>query len=474
MPWYANENMRRKTRRYLRLPESVDELVPASLAALAALAGPIQIVLIDLDQPLPIIRVDDRYQTAWIVMSRDGIPLTLESIDLTIGESAIQNQLEELATRPELSALYNLEHSRLPEIDLPRISVVIPTIVSRVEELGHCIEAVGEIDYPNFEVLLVDNRRTLPAVDPLLALIEDRPWLRVIRESRPGVSAARNAGLAEADGEVIAFTDDDVRVDRMWLRAIGTRMALNPRMDAVSGLILPTELETPAQIWFERYYGGFSGQRTFAPVELEIAPKGHRVTEGNRVIVRDSSGEEIRRISILAIGGYGAGANMAFRKSALERIGGFDFALGVGTPARGGEDLVPIIAILWSGGLVGYEPASFVRHRHRRDYSALMTQLEGNGVGFTAMLTSLVRNYPRYSLGILSQLPEVLKWKVAQGVERVRGKKTNETANPTSAPHYPLTMLTRELSGYFSGPFAYARSRSRWKRIISTQASPDK
>ena len=99
----------------------------------------------------------------------------------------------------------------------------------------------------------------------------------MVRERRPGISAARNAGVAAATGEIIAFTDDDVRVDPLWLRAIGERFASDSAIEAVTGLILPAELETPAQVWFERYYGGFSGERTFAPLTLKAADSGPTV-----------------------------------------------------------------------------------------------------------------------------------------------------------------------------------------------------
>jgi hypothetical protein len=295
-------------------------------------------------------------------------------------------------------------------------------------------------------------------------MVQDRPWLRVLRERRPGVSAARNTGAAAASGEVVAFTDDDVRVDCQWLRAIGTRFALNPRVEAVTGLILPAELETPAQIWFERYYGGFSGERTFAPVTLEADASHRWLLSGSRVLARDANAVEPRRISVLAVGGYGAGANIAIRKSTFERIGGFDYALGAGTLTHGGEDLAMMISILWTGGQVGYEPAAFVHHRHRQEYAELLKQMHGYGLGFTAMLTSLVRNDPRHLLSILSQLPKIILWKAAQLVDRVRGRRRNGVNDQGTVPSYPSTLFRRETWAYLRGPRAYLRSRTAWRK----------
>lgn len=434
---------------------------------MAAQAGPARIVEVDVDGPMPSLQADDHYSNAWVVLFKEGVPRFMVMMDLTIGMPALHRRLLQLSTQSEISGAAQTDLSVLPDSSLPRISVVIPTIVSRVEDLGRCLDAIEKLDYPDFEVLLVDNRRVIPPDDPMPLLKESRPWLRVIRESRPGISAARNAGIAQANGELIAFTDDDVRVDVHWLRVIGTRMTLDPMMGAMSGLILPTELETPAQIWFERYFGGFGSERTFKSATLEAAPSG-RLLRGSRVLLRDSSGDEIRRFSIYGVGAYCAGANMAFRKSTLEQFGGFDVTLGVGTPAPGGEDLVAIINIIWAGGHVGYEPAAFVYHRHRREYGELLKQIDGYGLGFTAMLIALIRRDRRHILSITSQLPVALKWKAVQGVERVRGNQTRGTAAHPATSLYPSILFKREIWAFMRGPIAYVRSQKFWRSVTST------
>jgi hypothetical protein len=94
--------------------------------------------------------------------------------------------------------------------------------------------------------------------------------------------------VADAKGDVVAFTDDHVYADRRWLRALGARFALDPALGAVTGLILPAELESPAQVWFERYYGGFGGERSFRAVTLEAAPSSSILPRGARVPVRST------------------------------------------------------------------------------------------------------------------------------------------------------------------------------------------
>ena len=92
----------------------------------------------------------------------------------------------------------------------------------------------------------------------------------VVTEPVRGPSAARNRGMRAAKGEIIAFTDDDVVVDPNWLTAIVARMLAHPDEAAVTGLSIPTELETPAQVALENYYGGF-GPRLFEPVSNRLA-----------------------------------------------------------------------------------------------------------------------------------------------------------------------------------------------------------
>jgi glycosyltransferase involved in cell wall biosynthesis len=417
-------------------------------------------VTLNIEEPFPELQPDDHHTDAWVVLLKNNVPIAMVEVDLTTGPGAVKISLQEFLAKNELRAP---EPPPLADNKLPSITVVVASIIERIEELGRCIDFLGNIDYPDFEVLLVDNRRELPAQDPLLPLVHGRPWLRVIREEIPGASAARNAGLAQAKGVIVAFTDDDVRVDREWLRAIGTRFAMNPQLDAVTGLILPAELETPAQIWFERYYGGFGGLRTFTPLTLVTDHNVRPSLRGSRILVRDSSQSEVRRSSVYGIGAYVAGANMAFRRSSLERIGGFNNALGPGTPARGGEDLAAIISILWGDGQVGYEPGAFVYHQHRREYSELVNQLKGYGLGFTAMLTSLARGDRRHLLSLLSQLPSALRRKILQAAKRIRESRSDRAARGEEAQLYPSELVRDEYLAYLRGPSAYHRSRKMYR-----------
>jgi hypothetical protein len=130
----------------------------------------------------------------------------------------------------------------------PMASVVVCTR-DRPEPLLGCLESILRIDYPRYEVLVVDNA---PNTDATRGLVRERlghlPHVRYLREPRPGLSRARNAALEAARGEIVAFVDDDVVVDPGWLRSIVLGFRAMPGVACVTGMILPAELETRSQI----------------------------------------------------------------------------------------------------------------------------------------------------------------------------------------------------------------------------------
>jgi glycosyltransferase involved in cell wall biosynthesis len=202
--------------------------------------------------------------------------------------------------------------------------------------------------------------------------------VRYVREPRPGLDWARNRAIAEATGDVVAFTDDDVVVDPCWVHAIAAGFRADPSVAAVTGLVIPAELDTDAQVLFERYRSfGRGFQR-------------RRVAAGR--------GEWPLALRYGLAGDYGTGANMAFRRQVFERIGPFDPALDVGTTARGGGDLEMFFRLLKEGHALVYEPAAIVRHRHRRTWAELRRQIADHGIGFSAYVVRSGLAYPEERL----------------------------------------------------------------------------
>jgi hypothetical protein len=255
-----------------------------------------------------------------------------------------------------------------------------------------------------------------------------------------------------ASGEIVAFTDDDVEVDPVWLLAIALRLRAHPEEAGVTGLILAAELETQAQLTFEEYYGGFGPQH--------VIPLSHRLRDGARtgtgrhalVEAVDDDGSVVTTFPLYAAGSLGVGANMAFRTDVLRRLGGFDEALGPGTPTNGGEELAVFAQLVWRGHSLGFEPAALVRHSHRREDDALRLQVEAWGRGFTAMLWALVLQDPGHISHIAAVVPTWLRW-----------LRTSDSAKRPTGPARPRELVRAELAGMARGPIAYARAR-RWQR----------
>ncbi len=114
------------------------------------------------------------------------------------------------------------------DISPNRLSVVIPTR-NRGNQVIATLDSVFENTMPNFEVILVDqstNQETADAVKPYL----DKENFRYIKTDTQGASRARNVGLLTANGELVAFTDDDCTVPPDWLELIDTLFRTHPEV----------------------------------------------------------------------------------------------------------------------------------------------------------------------------------------------------------------------------------------------------
>jgi len=130
----------------------------------------------------------------------------------------------------------------------PLVTVVVCTR-DRAGDLARCLDALLALDYPNLDLLVVDNA---PRTDATQMLVRERyPRVRCVTEPRPGLDWARNRGLLESRGEIIAYTDDDVIVDPHWVSALVRVFEADETVAAVTGLVVPYELETAAQQLFE-------------------------------------------------------------------------------------------------------------------------------------------------------------------------------------------------------------------------------
>lgn len=323
-----------------------------------------------------------------------------------------------------------------PADRLPSVTVAVCTR-DRTDDLRLCLDALSRLDYPlPIDVLVVDNA---PRTDATEQLVRDEfPRFRYAREPRPGLDWARNRAILETRGEIIAFTDDDCVVDRGWLRAVGAAFADDAAVDAITGLVVPYELETEAQLRFENH-GGFA--RGFTRRWHTAAhPDG------------------IRGEWYLGAGQFGTGANMAFRRALFARIGGFDPALDVGTVTNGGGDLDMYFRVLAEGGTLLYEPRALVRHRHRRGDEQLRSQMRTWGTGLVSYLAREWIHYPHARRSILAHAV----WWVRKHASRRLLKSLMWARHRELGP-----LMLEEVRGVGPGLRRYQQARRRAREIVA-------
>jgi len=313
----------------------------------------------------------------------------------------------------------------------PFISVIVPTR-NREERRHTWLDSLSRQDYPRFEVVVVDNA---PASDAVRTFVDAAQGseiaLRYVSEPRPGTSWAANAGIAASAGEIITFCPDDGEPDRHWLAGLATGFARGDDIGCVTGMVLPARLDTPAQELYEQF-GGFRKGRGFSPaIFSRHGPQS----------------------PVYPVPPFGTGACVAYRREALERIGGFDVALGPGTPARAAEDLLAMSMVLLAGYRLAYEPAALMRHEHRRDLEGLRLQMEGYGVGLTAYYAALLRHRP-------SVLPELIRL-MPTGIGYLRKASFRRTTAPLDLLE---GLRRRHVRSMLMGPVAYAVGQVRTGR----------
>lgn len=333
------------------------------------------------------------------------------------------------------------------------VSVVVCTL-GREPRLLETVRAVLGQTHDALELIVVDND---PASGRTAALLDglDGARLRLIAEPRRGLSSARNAGVVAATHEIVAFTDDDALPASDWVARLADAFDGDPAVACVTGRVLPTEIATRSQQFFEEAGGFDKGER---PVHWRLDAAGTALD----ISLGTSLGTEPgpRGVAFPFDGGFGSGNNMAFRRDWLRRIGGFDVALGAGSIARGGEDLDAFQAVYLAGGPVVYWPAALVRHHHRADHEALREQMHGYGVGMAAVVTKRFMTSPALAVQVLGRLPA--------GLRLLLDSTSDKNRNKTAA--FPSDVTRAERLGYLVGPFAYLKSRGRARRESFAEA----
>ena len=214
----------------------------------------------------------------------------------------------------------------------PRISVVVCTY-NGSRTLRECLAKMKEVDYPDFEVIVVDDGST--DATPLIAR---ESGYRLVQDGRQGLSGARNSGMRTATGEIVAYIDDDAWPDPHWLRYL-------------------------ALAFLESDHAGIGGPNLPPAGDGLIAASiANAPGNPNHVLLSDSEAEHI------------PGCNMAFRRENLLAIGGFDTRFW-----RAGDDVDVCWRLRDRGWTLGFSPAAVVWHHRRGSIRAFWRQQLGYG-----------------------------------------------------------------------------------------------
>jgi GT2 family glycosyltransferase len=395
--------------------------------------APVAVRIVELDNAadLDLTRDGEPYHGALLIGLRDGAPVGTASTPLAGGPRLAAATIAALFA--EAPAGRGPEPA--PRAPLPTVSVVVTTCAQE-QSTAEAVESVLACDLAPLEVIVVENR---PAHSRVAAMIRERfageQRVRCVEEPHVGLSSARNAGLWAAEGDVVAFTDDDVIVDHRWIGRIARAFAEQPDAACVTGLIIPGDLNTPTQVLMEQFAGFGKGfERRVHHLRAPSSP-----------------------LAPFAAGEFGSGACTALRREAGRALGGFDPALGAGTASRGGEDLDLFVRVLLAGHALVYEPAAMLSHRHPDEDRRLRSEIFGYGVGLVAMITKQALD--GQALAIARRVPLALR--------HLRDPASRK--NVRKAPDYPRSFDWIERAGMLVGPFAYLRSRRHERRLAAAK-----
>jgi len=236
-----------------------------------------------------------------------------------------------------------------------RISVVVCTR-NRSNSINETLEAISKLDYPDFELLVVDSSTDLDKkrTEELTAQFGGK----YIHEPRRGLNVARNTGVANASGSLITFTDDDCLPEKNCLRQTAPNFA-NPDVWACTARIVQHSHEGAADL-FEEVAGQDLGEmkRQFTGNDVQFGV-GFLLSNVTKVFSKHMKSRAPVPF------GVGHGSGMTFRKEVFEKIGRFDERFGSGAKLGGCDDIDMLYRVLKAGHSIVYEPSAIIRHKHR-------------------------------------------------------------------------------------------------------------
>lgn len=267
-----------------------------------------------------------RYPQRLLKLSGSGIKGIKALCQTEDPEPLLDEKLLEFAGQMEDQGIIERCFLPLSEEQLPTVSIIVPTY-KRQKMLNSCLQSLLELDYPKekLEIIVVDDASPEP-----VTLAGHHSSIRLIRLARnggPGV--ARNEAVRQANGEILAFLDDDCLADSLWLKTLVRCFQFND-VAAAGGRVESADLTRP----LEKY-------------EQVQSP-----------LLMGANQRKVRKASALS---YLATCNLLVRKSAFSAISGFEPSMRVG------EDVDLCWRLLSNSGKIYYIPGGLVFHHHRSE-----------------------------------------------------------------------------------------------------------
>jgi GT2 family glycosyltransferase len=430
----------------------------ATAEHLAGLVTPAAVRLVDLDDPPADLELRSRrrrigYRSLLAVARLDGEPVGAVAVPVGARGHVPGDWLAEVL-RYELGPQLHGASARPGATRCRRrgsrarrtpVSVVVtgshdPMLLER------CLRSIFACDDPDFEVIVVEQRPASHDIARLLdARFDGERRLHRVENAGAGVSRARNAGLAVATGELVMFADGDVVVDAHWISRCRAAFDDDRDVVCVTGLILPPQLENDGQLLCDRFASATTG----------FHRKAFRLPDSRTT----------HPFCYYTPGSMGSGANTALRADIARELGGFDAALGPGTPSLGGEDVDLYGRLLVAGHTVAYDPSVIVWQEHHDGAAQLRRDVLRQGISMGAALAKqLATSSERRRL--LRALPAGLRYELDLGAAH-------------GAAERPRGLDWRQRLGLALGPPAYAasvlrcasrRAASRRTRTPATRA----
>ena len=386
---------------------------------------PVKIIDLELSEPVKPVWGMEGYEGLSLLVRYHGKPVgwaytagfncSFVSSDRIM--QAIDSQISWQCVEAVLGEGPSVHGSRSEE--LPPISVIV-CCGDSTKRFEDCLTHLRKMEYREYEIIVIDyGIRGLPRVS------YTHGDVRYVRVDGSNLAIARNRGIVEARHSILAFIDPDSYPDHQWLSNIGHNLSSHA-VKAVCGLVIPAELDTDPQFQFE--HGGYGSGRG-------LDRKGWR-----RALMTD--------LTLVGSEKFGSGGNMAFHRSVLDELGGFDPRFGVDL-VSGGCEVELLHRLVANGHTLLYEPKALTWHRPKRDLDSVRKVAfdHGRSTGIYLWMCVRKRTVGRYAL--MRFLLRDWGWR----------RILRRLVRPGKATR---SLVAAEVGGLLASPFTFWTSRKKF------------